>query len=332
MSLITDALKRVEKSLNDNSADQKLNQPMPPFLPESSGGNKKLFYIALIGGTLFFSILILLLVLIFSPSPSAKTSSNITPPPTPNTSNIAISTNGSNEEKNLPSEEPAIIPTIPSTPSNEFQEETIPEENFPTENRIDTTAVELQKEPFQNAGLEETNAKESLAASSTSANTNDTANKKAKDLNQELFEGVVGLASKAFTSNPNKPKPSNSSSTNSENAEATENTKENQKPAEENYTLSTAQATLENIQRESQAAGETPKIPETPKTKMQQYIDSLWVTGVMISQDESMALINNRVFTKGAVIDATFNLTLVDVQPQKIVLQDSSGTLYDVNF
>lgn len=309
MSLINEALKRVEQSLNENSPDQKLKPQMSSFPMEPDKRNKTLFLVAILGGTLFFSIFILLLFLIFSNYPSSSSSTNLTTPPTPGLTNALISQpQDAENEKSSSSLENSIPPSETSTV-----------EKSQNENEIAQEPDNLSLETLAAAPAPEENHKDSNESSKAIA-TNETPE---KDLNKEIFEGMINLASKAFTRVPTQSKTkevakeSNVEQSKNDNAE---------KPVETNYKLSTAQDTLEKIQRESDT------LKEAPKSKVEQFIDSLAVTGVMISKDDSMALINNRVFPKNSIIDANFNLTLVDIYPQKIVLRDGMGNTYDVEF
>lgn len=307
MSLINDALKRVEKSLNDNSPDQKMKQPMSSYPTEPSGRDKKLFLIALIGGTLFFSILILLLVLIFSnSSTSSVPTTSITPPPSSSGQNALINQPEVEEKENT------IIP-----------EESIPPQKTDTlkENNVTESNIENEEE---NVPMDSAKSRSNEAPSSdTSTDENVLNNGEKRDLNEEFFEGMVNLASKAFTRTNSKLKTQ---------APTKENISEEpvEKP-KENFTLSTAQATLEKIQNEERPQ-KKPQLYRAPKNQVQDYVDSLVVSGVMISNNDSMALINSRVYPKNSIIDSTHSLSLIDIQPQKIVLRDGSGNTYDVYF
>lgn len=301
MSLINDALKRVEQSLNDNSPDQKFKNQMPSYSMESSGRNKKLFFIAVIGGTLFFSILILLLVLIFSQSPSP--SSPLPPYSTPNSTNAII-----NQPEESKKEKASSIDTLSKLPIQPIDAVEIDQNDIISERETE--------EPSENVSSEDA-PKDSPPSTDSASKVTVPRDSNGKDLNEEFFESIVDLASKAFTVDPKKTKAKNSNS---------ESKNGNNALTEENFTLSTAQSTLDKIQRES----ELPK--EAPKSKVQQFIDTLAVTGVMISKDDSMALINNRVFSKNSIVDSNFNLTLIEIQPQKIVLRDGAGVIYNVDF
>lgn len=302
MSLINDALKRVEQSLNDNSPDQRFPNKMPSYPMEPSGRNKKLFFIAVVGGTLFFSILILLLVLIFSGSSSP--SSALPPSPTPSSTNAMISHTQESKEEKKSSIEPSSIPSLQQTDNLE-------ENPSDSVNSIEPQEASKNESPDVTVDSKESPSSDTIPNVPTSDNSND------KDLNEEFFESVVNLASKAFTLDPKKSKTNNSTESNKD---------KNENRTEENFTLSTAQSTLDKIQRESELQ------KEAPRSRVQEFIDSLAVTGVMISKDESMALINNRVFSKNSIVDSKFNLTLIEIQPQKIVLKDGTGTTYDVDF
>ncbi|PWU07595.1 MAG: hypothetical protein C5B43_00095 [Verrucomicrobia bacterium] len=317
MSLINDALKRVEQSINDNSPNSKLNPLPPSFSQEPSGPNKKLFFIALIGGTLFFTVLILLLVLIFS-GPSSKPTSNEVPPPPPPTSNALIPSKNqtqSKENENLITEEPQQ--PSPPGPNNEDQNHITQKETLLQENS-DKVEPEEQTLPEENPDATE----DSNPPISSTSNNNGS-----KDLNDEFFKSIVNLASKAFTRTPTNTKVKNANNTTEPSLQEDNEPLENDHADSRLFPLSTAQTTLENLQRESQES------KPAQKTKIEKYIDSLSVTGIMISKDESMALINNRVFNKGSIVNPDFNLYLIDIQPQKIVLKDSkTGATYDLEF
>lgn len=276
MSLINDALKRVENSINNNSPDKHKEQ-IPSFA--SSDKNKKLFFIALIGGTLFFTILILLITLIYSSS---------TPPLTPPNPIIPVFS----PDIQVDIEKPSQI-LQPQEPSESHENESISMGASPvsdTDNDAANPALSVSQET--NKLLEGH-----------------------KDINAEFFESIVGLASKAFVKTPNP----------DEKTKAQEPT---QVESRENYSLSTAQTTLNMIAEEHQSV----KKVNNSQDPVRKFIDSLSITGVMISGKESMVLINNHVYFTDSIIDPLLNLTLVDIQPDRIVLKDFRGTTYPVEF
>lgn len=304
MSLINDALKRVEKSLNENSPGEHSKQQMPPLTFESSSRNKKLFLIALIGGTLFFSILILLLVLVFS-NTTLTQSSNLTPTLQPNTPSF-VAMIKDDETKINPVEQSLQTSPPVDLPTNQNQL------NSDIPNESQKTSIELATNEIPNLT---TNTEPVTATDQEEPS--DTASAQ-KNLNQEFFESILNLASKAFVTKASGPTATDTTSTTSE--------KSSPPAPKENYNLSTAQKTLDRIEQESQ---QPKSVPETP---VQKFIDSLSITGVMISDKDSMVLINNRVYLKDAIINSDLNLRLTEIHPQNIVLQDNSGASYTVTF
>lgn len=288
MSLINDALKRVEKSLNDNSPIQQSKQKNSSLTLEPSGSSKKLFFITLIGGTLFFSILILLLILVFS-------NTSLTPP---------------SQTTTIP---PSTTPSLPQNLETHHEPHQIEPPSAPIHTQINPPQPLNNYSPDQ---PKETSAHSTTNNTETSTTTPDHPihpSTEEKTFNQELFEGILNVASRAFI---NK----SPSSTSSPHPALTQQT------PKENLHLSTAQKTLDIIEQEAQQS------KNFPENKTQQFINSLSITGVMISKDESMVLINNRVFLKNAIINPDLNLQLIDIQPQKITLQDNSGSTYTVDF
>lgn len=298
MSLINDALKRVEQSLNDNLSIQKSQRNISSLSLEPSGSNKKLFFIILIGSTLFLSVLILLLVLIFSNAASTSPSQSTSLAK----SNTALLAEPIETHHDQPNHQPNHQPN--------------------------QTELSIAPTVTQNNHNQSNSDSKEVASSSTSTS-NDTEdsnnpshqtvypNNEERNFNRELFEGILNVASKAF-STPTTPSITNPPSSDKL-APISQAPKENLK-------LSTAQKTLDTIEQESQQ----PK--KLPENKVQRFIDSLSINGVMISKDESMVLINNQVFLKNATINPELNLQLIDIQPQKIVLQDNLGTTYNVEF
>lgn len=285
MSLINDALKRAEKSLNDNSSDQH-RERIPSFDFEPSKRNNKLFLVALIGGTLFFSVLIALIMLLRSPAPTPKPT-----PPTPSTTPTLIPENLSGKEA------PEAIVQV--------QETIEPESN---ENTLDGP-INSEEDPEE---LPPTDPAESIEQSSTAeAPTTPQVGSK-NDLNKEFVEGIVGLASRAFTGPP----PSN------------KNSQQAPEPEPKDYSLSTAQETLELL--EKQAKNNKPA--DTPENPIHEFIQSLSITGVMIANEGSQVLINNHVYSNHSVIDSSLHLILSEIKPHSITLRDSTGKTYVKEF
>lgn len=276
MSLINDALKRAEKSLNNNSSDQH-KERIPSFHTEPSKKSKKLFIVILLGGVLFFSTLIaLIMVLRSEPKTPLKT------PPT----NIPADTKFV-AEINVEQEAPEVI--------QEPQELSEPENN--------STTVINEPEP-------------SVPSNSTTSSAENATAEPQMDLNDEFIQGIVGLASKAFTKTP-------SSNTNAQQSQ--EPVKENSK---ESFSLSTAQETLAMLEKQVNNS-KTPHILNNP---VQDFIQDLSITGVMIADDESQVLINNQVYTNNSTIEPSLNLKLIDIKPHKITIKDATGKTYTKEF
>lgn len=284
MSLINDALKRAEKSLNNNNSDQH-KERIPSFDFEPSGKNKKLFYITLFGGTLFFSVLIALIMLLRSiPEPTQKT-------PQPNT----LAT-------------PSFAAEISADKEDLEKIEASQERNeYPSESEINEAT---------SAGIDEAQKVASSDRLESPAAENPAANEAKKNLNEEFIEGMVGLASRAFTG-------STSSNKNSGNPQEAQ--KESPK---QDYSLSTAQEMLEMLEKQAKNNIEVP----TPENPIQDFINNLSITGVMIADQGSQVLINNQVYKNHSVISQSLHLILAEIKPHEITIRDSSGKTYIKDF
>lgn len=284
MSLINEALKRAEKSLNNNNSDQH-KERIPSFDFEPSGKNKKLFYTLVLGGTLFFSVLIALIMLLrSSPAPAQKT-----PPP-----------------NNQPT--PSFAAEILADKKElEATEETQEPTEVPSESEIDEATIEDIDEP-----------EESVASNPLESPTeeNPPASEANKNLNEEFIQGMVGLASRAFTGAPSVNK-------------KPEKTEESQKEVpKQDYSLSTAQGTLEMLEEQAKNS----KDASTVENPIQDFINNLSITGVMIADQGSQVLINNQVYLNHSVINPSLHLILTDIKPHEITLRDATGKTYIKDF
>lgn len=291
MSLINDALKRAEKSLNNNSPDQH-RERIPSFDFEASKKNRKLFVILLIGGTLFFSALIALIMLLrSSPEPVTKT-------PPPSTSNAEV---------------PAVI----------REAEVTTEDTEGTNLKTLEREQDLDQEPAEvendNTGAKGSDVnKPEMPESSDkveSAAAGSAVSEPKKSMNEEMMEGLVGLASKAFVQ----------SSGGKDGKQAQETEKESPKA---NYTLSTAQETLAMLE----AQAKNNKSTYTIQDPIEEYVQNLSITGVMIADDGSQVLINNQVYSTNAKIDPALNLELIDIKPHKLTIKAANGKVYTKEF
>ncbi len=281
MSLINDALKRAEKSLNNNSPDQH-RERIPSFHVEPSKNNKKLFIIVLLGGILFFSTLIaLIMVLRSKPEPTSINTLSNTSHDVAFVADVAV-------EK----EDPVI---------QQLEEPIEPENN-------NTTTINEPEKPISSNPITT-----STAANST---VSPTANESQKDLSEEFVQGIVGLASRAFIKTP---------SSNTDSQKPQESVKES---AKETYSLSTAQDTLTMLEKQVNNTTQY-RIPNNP---VQDFVQDLSITGVMIADDESQVLINNQVYTNNSIIDTSLNLKLIDIKPHKITIRDAMGKTYTKEF
>ena len=120
------------------------------------------------------------------------------------------------------------------------------------------------------------------------------------------MEGIVGLASKAFTGPP----PSNKDS---KQEAKDKDLKEIQ--AKEDYSLSMAKETLEMLEElEKQTRNQT--VSDSVEDPIQDFINNLSITGVMIAGNESQILINNQVYSKNSIINSSFELKLFNTISQ----------------
>jgi hypothetical protein len=62
------------------------------------------------------------------------------------------------------------------------------------------------------------------------------------------------------------------------------------------------------------------------------YLDALRVNGIRPSPDDPKALMNNRVFRIGDVVDRELNLRLTSIAPNKLGFEDNRGMPYLKSF
>lgn len=284
MSLINDALKRAEKSLNNNNSDQH-KERIPSFDFEPQGKNKKLFYTLVLGGTLFFSVLIALIMLLrSSPAPAQKT------PPPNNQMTPSFASEILADKKELESTEETQEPTE-GTSQSEVDEADIEDIDEPEESVLSDSLESLSEE-------------------------NPTPKEANKNLNEEFIQGMVGLASRAFTGAPSSNKTS-------------EKSQESQKETpKQDYSLSTAQVTLEMLEEQAKKS----KDNSNEENPIQDFINNLSITGVMIADQGSQVLINNQVYSNHSVINQSLHLILADIKPHEITLRDATGKTYIKDF
>lgn len=208
--------------------------------------------------------------------------SSPTPPPPINSVSIPI---------------PSLVPTFPLTEEvllEDSEEDTSPQE--PTEEPL-LSAIDTDLEPTE----------ESLPEKST----------KSPDITSEMFENLVGFASKAFV----KKTDTDSKKTTADEPPTTDESKIN-------YSLSTAQKTLEMLEAEALFQ----KHVHSPPNPIQNFIDSLEITGVMFSNSESKVLMNNQVYSINSIINKKLMLELIEIHPHEITLKDGTGTEYRREF
>jgi hypothetical protein len=62
------------------------------------------------------------------------------------------------------------------------------------------------------------------------------------------------------------------------------------------------------------------------------YLDALQVNGIRPSPDDPKALMNNRVFRTGDIVDRELNLRLTGIAPSKLTFEDERGMIYLKSF
>jgi hypothetical protein len=62
------------------------------------------------------------------------------------------------------------------------------------------------------------------------------------------------------------------------------------------------------------------------------YLDALRVNGIRPSPDDPKALVNNRVFRIGDIVDRELNLRLTGIAPAKLTFEDERGMIYLKSF
>lgn len=69
-------------------------------------------------------------------------------------------------------------------------------------------------------------------------------------------------------------------------------------------------------------------IAPDPDVRAQQFIDTLRVTGIRASGDDSKVLMNDRVYRVNDIVDRTLGLKLIKVAPDSLIFSDPTGATY----
>lgn len=285
MSLINDALKKAETQLKKSQSVSDLAKQAEHTNFESLQSHQKKFFAYFIGGTAILTAIILGFVFLKSRSFSPYSSISYTQPNTRHNETLSLASAYPDPEIALNSSEEAV--SSAQILSQRLTQALKQSSNLYAYNQVPSKNID----PTATASIE----KDSKNATSK------------KDINQEMIEGIVSMASKVL----------NPSSKEKDMKNPEQNIQEGHK--KEWYTVSEAQETEEISGREQ-------KKHIVPKDPAQDYIDKLNIMGILISNNESKVLMNNQIYTINSNINP--DLKLIEIHPNHLVFTNENGTRY----